>query len=112
VIDTQSGPVQERICCVHEVDQQQLRLLDLLRAEHGETLTFAQLRGSGVVYPASVVSELILVGYPIERVLEEGRPAGVRLRANVTTRSKKTCSSPQIRSGSSVWEIEHDKKHA
>ena len=65
---------------MHEADPQQLRLLDLLRAEHGEPLTFAQLRVSGVLYPASVVSELILVGYPIERVLEEGRSAGVRLR--------------------------------
>jgi hypothetical protein len=64
---------------MHEVDSQQLRLLELLRDQQSAPLTFAQLHAGGVPYPASVISELILVGYPIERVYEGGRLAGIRL---------------------------------
>jgi hypothetical protein len=42
-------------------------------------VTFAELRASGVHFPAAVVSELQLSGYAFEHVREQGRMVGVRL---------------------------------
>jgi len=60
-------------------DTQQQRLLERLRRAGDQPVAFAELRASGVDFPAAVVSELQLNGYAIDRVYERGRLAGVRL---------------------------------
>jgi hypothetical protein len=60
-------------------DAQQQRLLELLREAGKEPVPFAELHAGGVSFPAAVISELELNGYPIERVHHHGRLVGVRL---------------------------------
>jgi hypothetical protein len=60
-------------------DSQQQRVLERLRAAGGRPVTFAELRGVGIDFPAAVVSELELAGYAIDRLHEHGRQVGVRL---------------------------------
>lgn len=60
------------------VDTQQERLLTRLRRTD-VPVTFAELRASGIHFPAAVVSELQLGGYAFEHVREQGRMVGVRL---------------------------------
>jgi hypothetical protein len=60
-------------------DTQQQRLLERLRRAGDQPVAFAELRASGVDFPAAVVSELQLNGYAIDRVYERGRLVGVRL---------------------------------
>ncbi len=64
---------------MHAADGQQALLLDVLASASGEPVSFAELQASGVHYPASVASELMLAGYKIERVHDHGRTVGVRL---------------------------------
>lgn len=59
-------------------DTQQQRLLTRLRRADAP-VTFAELRASGIHFPAAVVSELQLGGYTFEHVREQGRMVGVRL---------------------------------
>ena len=59
-------------------DAQQQRQLELLR-EAAEESPFAELHAGGVSFPAAVISELELNGYPIERAYDHGRLVGVRL---------------------------------
>jgi hypothetical protein len=64
-------------------ESQQALLLRLLRQANGTTVSYDRLRDAGIELPASVVSELELAGFPIERRYEgaggpRGRP-GVRL---------------------------------
>jgi hypothetical protein len=63
-------------------DAQQQRLLELLREAGEEPIPFAELHAGGVSFPAAVISELELNGYPIERVHDHGRLVGVRLLAS------------------------------
>ncbi len=65
-------------------DTQQRRLLARLRRADAP-VTFAELRASGVHFPAAVVSELQLGGYAFEHVREKGRMVGVRLVASDPT---------------------------
>jgi hypothetical protein len=60
-------------------DTQQQRLLELLREAGKEPVAFAELHAGGVSFPAAVISELELNGYPIERVHDHGRLVGMRL---------------------------------
>ena len=60
------------------LDHQQALLLDVLRRACGERVSYEELRGAGVEYPASVVSELELAGLPLERC-SEGSSAACRL---------------------------------
>ncbi len=60
-------------------DTQQQRLLERLRRAGDQPVAFAELRASGIDFPATVVSELQLNGYAIDRVHERGRLVGVRL---------------------------------
>jgi hypothetical protein len=60
-------------------DTQQQRMLERLRLAGGRPVSFAELRGGGIDFPAAVVSELELSGYQIDRVYEHGRLVGVRL---------------------------------
>ena len=60
-------------------DAQQHRLLELLRKAASQPIGFADLHASGISFPAAVVSELELNGYPTERVYDHGRLVGVRL---------------------------------
>jgi hypothetical protein len=60
-------------------DAQQQRLLELLREAGEEPVAFAELHAGGISFPAAVISELELNGYPIERVYDHGRLVGVRL---------------------------------
>jgi hypothetical protein len=60
-------------------DNQQRRLLELLRRADEQPVAFAELRASGIDFPAAVVSELQLNGYTIDRVYDRGRLVGVRL---------------------------------
>jgi hypothetical protein len=71
---------RNKICLVERRDTQQQRLLERLRAAHGEPVAFADLHAGGIDFPAAIVSELELSGYVIERVHRDGRLAGVRLR--------------------------------
>lgn len=63
-------------------DAQQQRPLELLREVGEEPIPFAELHAGGVSFPAAVISELELNGYPIERVHDHGRLVGVRLLAS------------------------------
>ena len=60
-------------------DAQQQRLLELPRDAAEEPTPFAELHAGGVSFPAAVISELELNGYPIERADDHGRVVGVRL---------------------------------
>jgi len=60
-------------------DAQQHRLLELLRKAGNQPIGFAELHAGGISFPAVVVSELELNGYPTERVYDHGRLVGVRL---------------------------------
>ena len=60
-------------------DTQKQRLLELLREAGEEPVAFGELHAGGVSFPAAVVSELGLNGYPTERVHDHGRLVGVRL---------------------------------
>jgi hypothetical protein len=57
-------------------DAQQQRLLELLREAGEEPVAFAELHAGGISFPAAVISELELNGYPIERVYDHGRLVG------------------------------------
>jgi hypothetical protein len=61
-------------------DAQQQRLRECLRQAGDQPVAFAELHTAGIDFPATVVSELELNGYVIERVYDHGRLAGVRLR--------------------------------
>ena len=60
-------------------DAQQQRLLERLREAGERPVAFAELHAGGIDFPASVVCELDLGGYAIERVYDHGRLVGVRL---------------------------------
>ena len=60
-------------------DAQQQRLLVRLRQAGKQPVTFAELRAGGIDFPATVVGELEMHGYAIERVYDHGRLVGVRL---------------------------------
>jgi hypothetical protein len=60
-------------------DTQQQRMLERLRRAGDQPVTFAELRASGIDFPATLVSELQLNGYAIDRVHDRGRLVGVRL---------------------------------
>jgi hypothetical protein len=60
-------------------DIQQQRMLEQLHRASDQTVAFAELRDSGIDFPAAVVSELQLNGYAIDRAYERGRLVGVRL---------------------------------
>jgi hypothetical protein len=62
-------------------DSQQQRLLDQLRQAGGRPIPFAELRASGIDFPAAVTAELELNGYRIERVREQRRMTGLRLQS-------------------------------
>lgn len=60
-------------------DIQQQRLLHVLRNAAGRAVTLSELRAAGIGFPATVVGELELGGYNLERVYEHGRLSGIRL---------------------------------
>ncbi|TMM19913.1 MAG: hypothetical protein E6F96_01720 [Actinobacteria bacterium] len=60
-------------------DTQQQRLLERLRQAGDQPVAFAELHAGGIAFPATVVSELQLNGYAIERVYDHRRLVGVRL---------------------------------
>jgi hypothetical protein len=60
-------------------DTLQQRLLERLRAVSPEPISFADLRSGGIDFPAAIVSELELSGYPVDRVYRSGVLVGVRL---------------------------------
>ena len=60
-------------------DSQQRRLLQRLRQADQQPVAFADLHAGGIDFPATVVGELQLNGYDIERVYDSGRLVGVRL---------------------------------
>jgi len=60
-------------------DSQQQRMLERLRRAGDEPIALAELRATGIDFPAAVLSELELNGYAIERVRDHGRLIGVRL---------------------------------
>ena len=57
-------------------DAQQQRLLELLREAAEEPTPFAELHAGGASFPAAVISEPQLNGYPIERVYDTGGWSG------------------------------------
>ncbi len=61
------------------VDTQQQRLLAELQRAGDQPVAFSELRAAGVSFPAAVISEVALDGYPVERVYQDGRLLGVRL---------------------------------
>ena len=60
-------------------DTQQQRLLERLCRAGDQPVAFAELHASGIDFPATVVSELQLNGYAIDRVYDCRRLVGVRL---------------------------------
>jgi hypothetical protein len=60
-------------------DTLQQRLLERLRAASPEPVSFTNLRSGGIDFPAAIVSELELSGYPVDRVHRGGVLVGVRL---------------------------------
>jgi hypothetical protein len=50
-----------------ELDEQQKLVIAALRRARGQPIPYSQLKDAGVELPASVVSELELVGWPVER---------------------------------------------
>ena len=60
-------------------DTQQRQLLQRLRDAGDQPVALTELRRGGIDFPATVVSELELNGYAIERVYDHGRLVGVRL---------------------------------
>jgi hypothetical protein len=60
-------------------DTQQERMLERLRQAGDRPVAFAELHASGIDFPATVVSELQLNGYAINRAYDRGRLVGVRL---------------------------------
>jgi hypothetical protein len=54
-------------------DDQQQRLLERLRQAGSRPLAFSELRHDGIHFPATVVGELEMRGYRIERVYKDGR---------------------------------------
>jgi len=72
------------------VDVQQLRVLERLRQAGSEPVTFAELNVGGIRFSATVVSELELQGYAIERVYDQGRMVGVRLYPDPTNATPRT----------------------
>jgi hypothetical protein len=63
------------------LEAQQALLVELLRRAGGAAVSYSELRDRGIELPASVVSELELAGFPIDRCyMEDGsRGLGVRL---------------------------------
>ena len=61
------------------VESQHRLALERLRSAGGEPVSLGELRAAGLDFPAAVISELVLKGYAIERVREDGRLVGVRL---------------------------------
>ena len=60
-------------------DTQQQRLLERLRSAYPEPVAFGDLRTGGIDFPAAIVSELELSGYPVDRVYRGGVLMGARL---------------------------------
>lgn len=75
------GPGSTRLILV---DTQQQRLLARLRGTD-VPVTLAELRASGIHFPAAVVSELQLSGYAFEHVRKQGWMVGIRLIESVPT---------------------------
>jgi tetratricopeptide (TPR) repeat protein len=63
---------------LERLDRQQALVLGALRRAAGRPLTYSELSGAGVEFPASIVSELELAGVPIQRCYGAGGPS-VRL---------------------------------
>jgi hypothetical protein len=66
---------EQRPVPVRPLDEEQARLVDLLRAAHGETVSFEELRARGIDNPAVLCYELEIAGLPITHV--DRRRAGV-----------------------------------
>ena len=60
-------------------ETQQLRMLERLRHAGDQPVTLDELRAGGIHFPAVVIGELELNGYPIKRVYNQGRLLGVCL---------------------------------
>lgn len=89
-------------------DAQQQRLLERLRQSDGQPVAFAALHAGGIDFPASVVCELELSGYGIERVRDQGRLVGVRLlRPEPRDEPAVRTSRPQRRS----WRWPASRRH-
>jgi hypothetical protein len=69
------------------LDQQQTLLLAVLHRARGEVVSYDELRDAGIEYPASVVAELELSEFPLERSFggAPGRKLGVRLDQRAPT---------------------------
>jgi len=78
-------------------DAQQQRLLERLRRAGSQPVTFADMRGGGIEFPAVVVGELELHGYATERVYDHGRLVGVRLLQRAQSDTTHTPAAPQRR---------------
>jgi hypothetical protein len=57
-------------------DAQQHRLLELLRKAGNQPISFAELHAGGISFPATVVSELELNGYPTSASMTTGGWSG------------------------------------
>jgi hypothetical protein len=62
-------------------------MLERPRHAGEQPVTLAQLRASGIDFPAVVIGELELNGYVIERVHVQGRMVGMRLRETARVQS-------------------------
>lgn len=71
------------------------RLLDLLSAAARRPVAFATLARAGVGSSAAVTCQLELVGAPVRRVYEHGRPVGARLDIDTQRPSRQLATPPR-----------------
>ena len=76
-------------------DTQKQRLLELLREAGEEPVAFGELHAGGVSFPAAVVSELGLNGYPIERVMTTGGWSGCACSIQNPWNTRRTPTAPR-----------------
>lgn len=78
-----SSPDAEHPAPLEPLERQQATLLAALRDARGAPVSYAELRHRGIEFPATIVSELALLGVPVERCHGHGsrtrRAVAVRL---------------------------------
>lgn len=97
------------------LERQQAVLLKMLLGQQGAAVSFADLQHAGVEFPASVVSELELLGVPLERCAlraRGGSTMGVRLDPAWRQSSAPGLATPAPERAIKGQRVEHDRHGA
>jgi hypothetical protein len=93
-----SSPDAEHPAPLEPLERQQATLLAALREARGAPVSYAELRRRGIEFPATIVSELALLGVPVERCHGHGnrprRAVAVRLDPALDHRAVLSESQP------------------